>query len=139
LPKGLEGASLVPVLKTNPAVAPKRLSEDFVVHFPHYDKDEIGPASALLCQNYKLIRVFETDQRLLFDLSKDPDEQTDLAAAQPDLVRSMDTRMTEYLGRLNAGLPTPNPNYDPNGERSGDRKGGGGGGGKGGKKGKMKP
>ena len=130
-PKGLEGVSLVNVLQRDPNAAPKRVREELVIHFPHYDKDEIGPASAIIYQNYKMIRVFETEQRHLFDLSKDIAERHDLAGSKPEVVQDLDKRMMDYLRSVNAGLPKPNPNYDPKGERSGDRKGGGGGKGKG--------
>ncbi len=140
LPRGIEGTSLAGVLKQGDSAAPRRAREEFVVHFPHYDKDDAGPASAILLKNYKMIRFFENDQRHLFDLSSDISERRDLAQARPDVVTAMDQRLTEYLSLVKAGLPTPNPNYDPNGERSGDRKGGRGdkGGGKGGRKGMRK-
>ncbi len=133
LPKGIEGVSLVNVLKRDPNAAPKRQREELVIHFPHYDKDPIGPASAILFQNYKLIRVFESGQLHLFDLSRDVGEQNDLASSKPDIARALDNRMMDYLRSVNAGMPKPNPDYVEGGERSGDRKGGGGG--KGGRKG----
>jgi hypothetical protein len=114
----------VGVLKQGDSAPIKRAREELVVHFPHYDKDEIGPASAILLHDYKMIRVFETEQRRLFDLSKDISEQHDLASSKPDVAAAMDKRLTEYLTLVKAGLPMPNPNYDPNGERSGDHKGG---------------
>lgn len=134
LPSGVEGASLVDVLKRDPNTPPKRAREELVIHFPHYDKDPIGPASAIIYQNYKMIRVFETEERHLFDLSKDVGERKDLAVSKPEVVQSLDNRMMDYLRFVGAGMPKPNPNYDPKGQRSGDRKGGGGKGGKGGKK-----
>ena len=124
LPKGIEGASLVAVLKQGDSAPIKRSLEEFVVHFPHYDKDETGPTTAILLGNYKMIRVFETEQRHLFDLNTDISEQHDLAATKPEILTAMDKRLTAYLTLTKASLPTPNPNYDPNGERSGDRKGG---------------
>ncbi|MEZ5433868.1 MAG: hypothetical protein R3F31_22420 [Verrucomicrobiales bacterium] len=57
--------------------------EELVIHFPHYDKDEVGPASAILFRNYKMIRVYETDERHLFDILQDPGERTDLAISRP--------------------------------------------------------
>jgi hypothetical protein len=126
---------LVDVLKHDANTPPKRAHEELVIHFPHYDKDPIGPASAIIYQNYKMIRVFETEERHLFDLSKDISEERDLAASMQDVVLALDNRMMDYLRSVNAEMPRPNPNYDPKGERSGDRKGGGGGGGKKGKKG----
>lgn len=143
VPQDVEGVSLVDVLKKDPNSPPKRMREELVIHFPHYDKDPIGPASVIIYQNWKMIRVFETEKRMLFDLSKDIGEQNDLAQANPNIVIALDNRMMDYLRSVNAGMPKPNPNYVEGGEKSGDRKGGkggGGGGGKGGGKGgKKKP
>ena len=44
----------------------------------------------------------------------------------PEIVESLDSRLTEYLKQVKGGLPAPNPDYDPEGTRSGDRKKGGG-------------
>jgi arylsulfatase A-like enzyme len=140
-PANLEGTSLVSLLSKGAGVPLHRPREEYVIHFPHYDKDQIGPASAILLGRYKLIRIYETGQQRLFDLSTDPAEQTDLSTSQPKIATELDHRLTAYLTAVNAGLPTPNPNYDPNGARSGDRRGGSGGakgGGGGGKKGMGK-
>ncbi len=48
-----------------------RSREEFVVHDPHYDKDPIGPSSAILLGNYKLIRAYEDGSLRLFDLPGD--------------------------------------------------------------------
>lgn len=142
VPQGVEGVSLVDVLKKDPNTPPKRTHEELVIHFPHYDKDPIGPASAILYQNYKLIRVFETEQRHLYDLGEDLGEENDLAQAKPDMVQALDCRMMDYLNSVNASMPKSNPEYVEGGEKSGDRKGGAGSGGAGkgggGKKGMMK-
>jgi arylsulfatase A-like enzyme len=136
LPKGIEGGSLGGVLKQGDAAPVKRPREELVIHFPHYDKDDLGPASAILLRDYKMIRFYEEDaRRRLFDVGKDLSEEHDLASAKPDIVAAMEKRMNEYFALVQAGLPTPNPNCDPHGERSGDRSAGGGG--KGGKKGKK--
>lgn len=131
LPEGIEGVSLVNVLQRDPNAAPKRAHEEFVVHFPHYDMDGAGPASAIWFQDFKMIRIFETEQRLLFDLSKDVAEQDDLSSSKMDVVLALDNRMMDYLRAVNAETPKPNPNYIAGGQRSGDSKGGGKGGGKG--------
>jgi arylsulfatase A-like enzyme len=131
LPPGAEGVSLADVLKKDSNTPPKRAHDELVIHFPHYDKDPIGPASAIIYQNWKMIRVFETEQRLLYDISKDIGEQRDLAQANPNIVLALDNRMMDYLRSVGATLPRPNPNYVEGGERSGDV----GGGGKGGKRG----
>jgi arylsulfatase A-like enzyme len=47
LPEGVEGGSFSALLKNGGVGDVNRPGEDFVVHFPHYDKDEQGPASAI--------------------------------------------------------------------------------------------
>jgi arylsulfatase A-like enzyme len=111
LPKNLEGGSLATVL--GGATAVKRSREEFVVHFPHYDKDEQGPASALLLGNDKLIRPYETGVVMLFDLSKDLGEQHDLAKDRTKETADLDRRLSEYLKSVNAQMPMPNAAYDP--------------------------
>ncbi|MBT6486601.1 MAG: sulfatase-like hydrolase/transferase [Planctomycetaceae bacterium] len=111
--KDVEGGSLVPVLMNRGQGDVKRSREELVFHFPHYDKDSLGPASALLLGNYKLVRPYETDARLLFDLSNDIGERRNLAAAMPDKVKEFDTRLTKYLASVNAQMPTRNGNAAP--------------------------
>lgn len=113
LPRSVEGGSFASLLRAGGAGTMKRPREEFVLHFPHYDKGESGPASALLLGNYKLVRLYETDQRLLFDLSSDPSERTDLATRMPEKAAELDRRLASYLKAVNAQLPVPNPEYDP--------------------------
>ena len=113
LPKGLEGGSLVPLLMNGGTGVVTRPREEFVIHFPHYDKDEIGPASAILLGNYKLIRVCETGQCRLFDLAADPGERRDLAREMPEKLKELDRRLTGYLLAVGARMPSLNRDYDP--------------------------
>jgi len=120
LPKGIEGGSLVPVFT---AGAVKRTHEEYVVHFPHYDKDAIGPASAILLGDFKLIHAYETGTLRLFNIAKDPGERHDLAKEMPDKVVELNRRLDEYLKSMNAQMPTPNPNYDPSKPTDASREG----------------
>ena len=132
LPAGVEGGSLVPVLSHGGQGAVKRRREGIVVHFPHYDKDAIGPASAILLGDFKLVRVYESGALELFDIARDPGERRNLAAEMPDKAKELDQRLGDYLAAVNAQMPTLNPNYDPNkaSEANRDRKGKGRGKGK---------
>ncbi len=112
LPNGIEGGSFADVLSNGGKGTVQRPSEEFVVHFPHYDKDAIGPASAIYLGNLKLIRVYETGALKLFNISKDPGERRNLALELPDKVKELDQRLTGYLAAVNAQMPKPNPNFD---------------------------
>ena len=113
LPKGVEGGSLVSVLTNSGAGTMQRPREELVVHFPHYDKDPIGPASAILLGDFKLIRVYETGALRLFNIAQDPGERRDLAQEMPEKVKELNQRLTDYLSAMNAQMPKLNPNYDP--------------------------
>jgi len=131
LPKDLEGGSLTDLLSSAGKGSVKRSREDFVVHFPHYDKDAAGPASTILSGDFKLIRVYETGTLHLYNLANDPGERRDLAKDQPDKAAELDRRLTAYLASVNAQMPTPNKDYDPTkptefkqgGKRGGKEKG----------------
>lgn len=105
LPAGVEGGSLAAVLRDPRNGVVRRPREEFVVHFPHYDKDPLGPASAILLGDLKLIRYYETGVRRLFDVARDVGERQDLAGARPEKAEDMDRRLTEYLQAVGAQLP----------------------------------
>jgi arylsulfatase A len=129
LPQGIEGGSLASVLASPDKGTVQRPRQEFVVHFPHYDKDAIGPASAIYAANFKLIRVYETGAVKLYDLARDPGERHDLANQMPEKATELNQRLTDYLLAVNAQMPKPNPSYDPTKptetRRGGKRKGGG--------------
>ena len=104
IPDGVEGGSLWPVLSAVGTTV-TRPREEFVVHFPHYDKDPNGPGSAILLGQYKLIRYYETGTLRLFDLDTDFEETSDLSAAMPDKVLELEQRLDAYLAEINAQIP----------------------------------
>ena len=112
LPDGLEGGSLAEVLKNGGNGRVERPLRELVFHFPHYDFDPLGPASAIVAGEFKLIRFYESGERLLFDLSKDLGEKRNLAAAMPAKAAELDTRLSAYLQSVGAKLPRENPDYD---------------------------
>jgi arylsulfatase A-like enzyme len=113
LPVGIEGGSLAAVLRNAGKGDVKRQREEFVVHFPHYDKDPTGPASAILLGDFKLVRIYETGALRLYNIAQDPGERRDLAAELPEKAKDLNGRLTAYLDSIHAQMPVPNPNYDP--------------------------
>jgi arylsulfatase A-like enzyme len=112
LPGEVEGGSFASVLKNGGSGEVRRPRDEFVVHFPHYDKDAQGPASAIYVGDLKLIHVYETGALKLFNVASDPGERRDLASQMPGKVKELDARLLAYLKAMNAQLPKPNPNYD---------------------------
>lgn len=105
-----DGSSLLPVM-TGTGHLPAR---PLVFHFPHYTH-ATGPNSALIEDNWKLIRFYNDRQGrfLLFNLDDDPYELHDLSASNPDKVRTLDAELTGLLTDMKAKLPEPNPVFDP--------------------------
>jgi hypothetical protein len=135
LPKDIEGGSLVPLLSGRGAATVKRPREELVFHYPHYDHDNEGPASAIMLGDYKLIKVYETGGLHLYDLSKDALEQHDLALQMPEKAVELRRLLEADLLAMNVEMATPNPNYDPSKAPEPRRKGNGGKGGRGGRRG----
>jgi arylsulfatase A-like enzyme len=146
-PTEIEGGSLVPVLKGEGKGEVKRSHEEIVIHFPHYDLNNGGPASALYLGDRKLVRNYDSGKVMLFDVAADPDETNDLATNEGERVKDLEKRLDAYLKAVNAQMPTKNTDPkagtgDPSDmPQSGGNGGGGGkgggkkGGGKGGNKG----
>ena len=112
IPGDVEGGSLVPLLTNEGRGKVIRAHEELVFHFPHYQSDD-GPQSSILLGNLKLIRFYEDDQVMLFDLSKDRSERHDLSEQKPSVVVEMRQRLEKYLSDVHGQLPVANPNYDP--------------------------
>ena len=70
--RGLRGGSLLPILKSGGTGVVKRSREGLFFHFPHYDFDNGGPASAIVLGSWKLIKFYETGSVQLYDIAKDP-------------------------------------------------------------------
>ncbi len=125
LPAGVEGGSLANLLHSGAAGEVRRPREEMVFHFPHYDFDPLGPASAIILGSYKLIRFYEADEPRLFDLSRDPSEQRDLAAAMPAKATELESRLTAYLAEIGGNLPVANADFDRSRPVTRQRPGGG--------------
>lgn len=115
-PKGcqLDGESLVRVLRGGR----KLPRTDLFWHYPHYHPGGATPYSAVRSGDWKLIEFFEDNRVELYHLRNDPFEATDLAPREPNRVRQLRERLTEWRENMKAQIPTANPNYAP--ERAGE-------------------
>lgn len=105
LPPRLEGSDLSMILASATGQV-RRARDEYVVHFPHYDMDALGPASTILFGDYKLTRYYETGAQRLYNLALDLGESNDLAARDPSRVTDMAQRLDAYLTAVNAQIPT---------------------------------
>lgn len=125
LPHDVEGGSLATVLTGDGQDSVSRPRKEIVFHFPHYDFDPLGPASAMLVEDFKLIRFYEDPGRpRLFNIDTDPYERNNLAPAMPEKVDALDGMLDAYLDDVHAKLPLLNPDFDPDQEVSRPQRGG---------------
>lgn len=125
LPHDVEGGSLATVLTGDGSGSVSRPREEIVFHFPHYDFDPLGPASAILSGDFKLIRFYENPgEPRLFSIGTDPYEQNNLAPAMPERVDSLEGMLDAYLDNVDAKLPHVNPDFDPDQAVSPPQRGG---------------
>jgi arylsulfatase A-like enzyme len=102
-----DGLSLVPLLR-NPEARLAR--EEFYFHYPHYYATTT-PVSAIRTREWKLLEYFEDSRLELYHLGRDPGEEQDLAAKNPEKVRELRARLEAWRQQVGARLPKPNPQY----------------------------
>lgn len=83
-------------------------------HYPHYGRGVQKPQTAIILNNWKLYRDWESGKDTLFDLKKDIGESTDLSAKHPEIFKKLVAAMDTRLKETGAQLPTKNGAYNPN-------------------------
>lgn len=72
------------------------------------------PGSAIRYKQWKLHHYYEDDAYLLYDLSNDEGETTDLSKQRPAILKMMQKKLAHYLQLSAAPIPTTlNPKYIP--------------------------
>ena len=114
-PKSIDGVSILPLLEGAGTVKRRAI----YWHYPHYHGAGVGPCGAVRSGDYKLIEWFDEticgpDNRYeLYNLRKDIGEQNNLAKETPQKVEELKKMLASWRQKVNAQMPTPNPNYDP--------------------------
>jgi arylsulfatase A-like enzyme len=103
------GMSLRPLLQTG--TAPSR--EALFWHYPHYSWREQRPAGVVRTGRYKLIDYYGCQDVELYDLESDLREQHDRSAEAPARVHRLQKMHADWRERVDAVMPTPNPDFDP--------------------------
>lgn len=82
-------------------------------HYPHYSNQGGTPSAAVREGDWKLVHDFEDDRSRLFDLGSDLGEQHDRAAEQPAVVKTLRASLFDWMERVTAKVPQPNPRPEP--------------------------
>jgi arylsulfatase A-like enzyme len=114
LPRNVEGGSLARILDNSSEEATIDRPRDFLAfHFPHYQLQKGNhPVSAIIKDDFKLLKFYETGNLRLYDLDEDINESRNLAYRKPDLTRQLHEQLNRYLNEIDAALPVVNKNYD---------------------------
>ncbi len=117
-PPAIDGVSLVPLLEED-GRSFERPDGALLFHYPHYGEGlQQKPQSALLLDDYKLLRDLETGTSELYHLASDTSEARDLSDTQAQRAARMNELLDALLEAAGAQLPAPNPDFDPDAVRS---------------------
>ncbi len=106
----VDGVSLGPLLR-NPSA---ELERDAIYwHYPHYHPGGAEPYSAIRSGNYRLVEFHQDNRIELYNLNRDIGETENLANELPDKAAELRGKLHAWRQRLDAQMPTPNPNHDP--------------------------
>jgi arylsulfatase A-like enzyme len=112
LPKQhLDGMNLAPLLE---GTSSKLDRQALFFHLPHYHHiNTMGPSGATRAGDYKLIEVFETGKKELYNLKQDIGETKDLSQEKPELVEKLSKMLEDWRTSSGSKMATPNPDYNP--------------------------
>lgn len=99
----LDGVSLAGVLQGE--CPPDR--EALFWHYPHYSNQGGFPGGSVRVGDFKLVERFEDGRVHLYNLENDPGELIDLAASDPDRVKSMRSRLHDWYQEVDAKFLEP--------------------------------
>ena len=99
-----DGVNLLPLLKGEPLDR-----GPLFWHYPHWGNQGGIPSSAVRDGPWKLIRFHWRKGTELYHLGDDPGETKNLAAAKPEKVAELNSRLDAMLKDTRALMPTPNP------------------------------
>jgi arylsulfatase A-like enzyme len=107
-----DGVSLVPQLRQTGSLADRALYWHYP-HYQHYQMEGTTPYGAIRRGDYKLIEFYDDLRVELYNLRDDVGERNNLAAAEPERVKSLRNQLHEWRDAVDAQMPARNPNYDP--------------------------
>ncbi|MFM8263727.1 MAG: sulfatase-like hydrolase/transferase [Pirellula sp.] len=112
LPARIEGGSIAEIVRNGGSGNVQRSNEGLVFHFPHY-QGEGGPQTSIRVGDWKLIHFYEDGRDELYNLKDDLSERKNLATQEASQVKELHQQLEKYLARVDAQLPTKNPDFNP--------------------------
>lgn len=98
----IDGVSLLPLMRG------EAIDRDTLYwHFPHFQGEGGYPASAIRVGDYKLIRNYQHDDVLLYNLANDPNETHDLSKERGEIASDLRRKLDAFLEQLDAYVPRP--------------------------------
>ena len=108
----LDGGSFKSVLLNKGNGKVKRNSKNFIFHVPYENSIGLKRAhSAIIQDNFKLIKFYDNNQILLIDLNSDIQERNNLAIMLPDKAKKLEEELEDYLHDVKAPRWKPGINW----------------------------
>jgi arylsulfatase A len=108
-PEGIDGVSLVPLLKQSGSLH----REALYWHYPHYAPQGGKPGGAIREGDFKLIEFYEQGRRELYNVVHDVSENNNLAEADSQRAEQMAAKLAAWRKAVDAQMPLPNPDFEP--------------------------
>ena len=105
----MDGLSLLPVLEGG-SLDPRPL----FWHYPHYGNQGGDPSSIIREGDWKMIHYWEDGHKELYNLKNDLGEANNVAAENPDRLKSLGEKLESLIKETRGRIPVPDPEYDPN-------------------------
>ena len=101
--KDLDGGSFKNSLSQKEHVNVQRNHDGLIFHVPYANGIALKRAhSSIIINNFKLVKFYDNNELLLFDLKTDFKEQNNLAYSNPKKLKSLENTLDEYLHSVNA-------------------------------------
>ena len=103
LKDNLDGGSLKNILAKDGKGNVKRFSKGLIFHVPYENGIAIKRAhSVIIVDNFKLIKFYNNNELMLFDIKNDIGEKSNLASSFPKKVRELEFLLDSYLSKVKA-------------------------------------
>ena len=99
----LDGGSFKNILNNSGKGIINRFSEGLIFHVPYENGIALKRAhSAIIIDNFKLIKFYDNNELLLFNINKDISEGNNLASIFPEKLKKLEGALDSYLNQVKA-------------------------------------